>query len=118
MFFRSRGKITDVETWQRGTTKDITYCLTDATDWNQTKPVCDSALEWTVWPSGRSDSKHRDREIGRPNNLGAQIWQMMRSNNTKSENLEKDFPEILERAHQLEWNETAKAIKSLGPEGR
>ena len=32
---------------------------TDATDWNQTEPVCDSALGWTVWPSGRSDSKHR-----------------------------------------------------------
>ena len=26
------------------------------TDWNQTEPVRDSALEWTVWPSGRSDS--------------------------------------------------------------
>ena len=35
------------------------YYHTDATDWNQTKPVCDSALKWTVWPSGRSDSKHR-----------------------------------------------------------
>ena len=34
------------------------HYLTDATDWNQTKPVCDSALGWTVWPSGRSDSKH------------------------------------------------------------
>ena len=27
--------------------------------WNQTKPVHDSTLGWTVWPSGRSDSKHR-----------------------------------------------------------
>ena len=34
------------------------YCRTDATDRNQTKPVCDYALAWNVWPSGRSDSKH------------------------------------------------------------
>ena len=34
-------------------------CHTDATGWNQTKPVRDSALGWTVWPSERSDSKHR-----------------------------------------------------------
>ena len=33
----------------------ITYCLTDATDWNQSKPLCYSAPGWTVWPSGRSD---------------------------------------------------------------
>ena len=38
---------------------DTTYCLTDATDWNQIKPLCNSALEWTVWPSGRSDPKHK-----------------------------------------------------------
>ena len=31
----------------------------DTADLNQTKPVRDSALGWTVWPSGRSDSKHR-----------------------------------------------------------
>ena len=38
----------------------LTVCYhTDATNWNQTKPVCDSVLGWTVWPSGRSDSKHR-----------------------------------------------------------
>ena len=35
----------------------ITCCLTDANDWNQIKPVCDSALGWTVWPSGRCDSE-------------------------------------------------------------
>ena len=28
----------------------IAYYHTDATDWNQTKPVRDSALGWTVWP--------------------------------------------------------------------
>ena len=38
---------------------DATYCLTNATDWNQIKPLCNSALGWTVWPSGRSDPKHR-----------------------------------------------------------
>ena len=38
---------------------DTTYCFTDATDWNQIKPLCNSALEWTVWPSGRSDLKHQ-----------------------------------------------------------
>ena len=48
----------------------ITYCLTDttcclsyATDGNQIEPVCNSALVWTVWSSGRSDPKHRN---GRP----------------------------------------------------
>ena len=44
-----------------------------------------------------------DREVGRPNNLIAHIQQMMQSNDTKSENLGKDFTEILERT------ETAKA---------
>ena len=38
---------------------DATYCLTNATDWNQIKPLCNSALGWTVWPPGRSDPKHR-----------------------------------------------------------
>ena len=51
-----------------------------------------------------------EREIGRPNNLSTKIWQMMQSNNAKSDNLESDFTEILERTHQLEWHETAKAI--------
>ena len=35
--------------------------FTDATDWNQSKHQCNSAQEWTVWPSGRSDPKHRLR---------------------------------------------------------
>ena len=35
------------------------YFHADTADWSQTKPVRDSALAWTVWPSGRSDSKHR-----------------------------------------------------------
>ena len=39
----------------------ITCCLTDATDWNQIEPLCNSALVWTVWPSGRSDPKHRNK---------------------------------------------------------
>ena len=37
------------------------------------------------------------------------------SNNTKSENLEGNFAEILERAHQLEWNEMAKNNLGFGP---
>ena len=37
----------------------IAYCLTDATDWNQIEPLCNSALGWKIWPSGRSDPKHR-----------------------------------------------------------
>ena len=36
----------------------ITYCLTDTTDWNQIKPLYDSARGWTVWSSGRFDPKH------------------------------------------------------------
>ena len=31
----------------------------------------------------------------------------MKSNDTKSENFHKDFEEILERAHQIGWNESA-----------
>ena len=27
-------------------------------DWNQTEPVRESALGWTVWPPGRPDAKH------------------------------------------------------------
>ena len=52
-----------------------------------------------------------DREIGRPHNLSTKIWQMMQSSNTKSDNLECDFTEILEKTHQLEWNEAAKSIR-------
>ena len=43
-----------------------------------------------------------DREMRRPHNL---------SNNTKSDTLESDFAEILEKTHQHGWNETAKAIR-------
>ena len=39
--------------------------------------------------------------IGRPNKLSTKIWKMMQSNNTKSENLESVFTEILEKAHLL-----------------
>ena len=52
-----------------------------------------------------------DREIGRSNNFSTKIWQMMQSNSTKSDNLESDFADIQEKAHQLEWNETAKSIR-------
>ena len=38
---------------------NFVYYDTDITDWNQIKRVRDSALGWTVWPSGRCDSKHK-----------------------------------------------------------
>ena len=38
-----------------------------------------------------------DREIGRPSNLNTKIWQMMQCNSTKSDNLESDFAENLEK---------------------
>ena len=48
----------------------ITYCLTETTycvpyaiDWNQTKPLCNSARGWNVWSSGRLDPKHRTRAV-------------------------------------------------------
>ena len=59
-----------------------------------------------------------DREIGRQHNLSAKIWQMMQSNNTKSDNLESDFAEILEKTHQLAWKETAKAIQDWAEKKR
>ena len=52
-----------------------------------------------------------EREIGRPNNLGTNIWQMMQSNNTKYDNLESNSTEILENTHLLGWNETAKSVR-------
>ena len=39
------------------------HCDTDTTDWNQTKPVRDSALGWTVWPSGRSECEHNKHTV-------------------------------------------------------
>ena len=36
---------------------DTTYCLTDATDWNQIKPLCNSARGWIVWSSVRSQTQ-------------------------------------------------------------
>ena len=38
---------------------DTTFCLADATDWNQSTPMCNSARGWTVWSCGRVDPKHR-----------------------------------------------------------
>ena len=40
------------------TSTDLDTFSTDA-DWNQTKPVRDSALGWTVWPSRRHHSTRR-----------------------------------------------------------
>ena len=40
------------------TSTDVDTFASDA-DWNQTKPMRDSALGWTVWPSGRPHSTHR-----------------------------------------------------------
>ena len=39
------------------TSTDLGIFSSDA-DWNQTKPVRGFAVEWTVWPSGRSHSSH------------------------------------------------------------
>ena len=52
-----------------------------------------------------------EREIGRPHNLSTKIWQMVQCNITKSDNLESDFTEILEKTHLLVWKETAKTIR-------
>ena len=52
-----------------------------------------------------------DREFGRPQNISDKIWQMMQRNDTKSENLDKDFAETRERAQQIGWNETLKTSK-------
>ena len=41
-----------------------------------------------------------DRGSGRPQNISDILWEMMQSNDTKSENLDEDFDEILERARQ------------------
>ena len=52
-----------------------------------------------------------ERENGIPHDFCTKNWQMMQSNNTKSDKLESDFTEILERMHQLVWKETAKTIR-------
>ena len=52
-----------------------------------------------------------ENQIGRPHNLSTKIWQMMQSNDTKSDNLENDVTEVLKKTHQLGWNETAKSIR-------
>ena len=52
-----------------------------------------------------------EREIGRPNNSSTKIWQMMQGNSAKSENLESDFTEILEKTRLLGWNENTKSIR-------
>ena len=59
-----------------------------------------------------------EQEIGRPNHLTTKIWQIIQSNNTKSDNLENDFTEILEKTHLLEWNETTKSIRCWVEKGR
>ena len=33
--------------------------------------------------------------------MSDKIWQIMQSNNTRSENLDKDFEEMLERSHRI-----------------
>ena len=70
-----------------------------------------SESERSLCKEFEEDMYSRDREIGRSNNLSTRIWQIMQSNNTKSDNLEIDFAEILEKTHQLEWGETAKSIR-------
>ena len=44
----------------------------DATNWNQTEPVRDSALGWTVWPSGRSEA-HADQPSDQKHGFPARV---------------------------------------------
>ena len=48
-----------------------------------------------------------DRGSGRSQDVSDKLWQMLQSNDAKSENLVQDFAEIFERAHKLGWNESA-----------
>ena len=52
-----------------------------------------------------------EQESGRPDHASTKIWQMILCNNTKSENLEGDFTQILEKTHLLGRNETTKSIR-------
>ena len=53
-----------------------------------------------------------DRGSGRTPNISGKSWQMLQSNDTKSENLE-----YLEKTHLREWNETRKAIRIWAEKG-
>ena len=37
---------------------DATFRIIYTSDWNQKKPLCHSAVEWTAWPSGQTDPRH------------------------------------------------------------
>ena len=54
---------------------------------------------------GRFDENMRtwDEDRGRPNFIMDKIWQMLRSNDTKTLNLNKDFEELLDLVQQARW---------------
>ena len=68
-------------------------------------------LEDNLWKELDEYMYSWEQETGRPNHFSTKIWQMIQSSNTKSENLENYFTEILEKTHVLGWNETTKSIR-------
>ena len=48
------------------------YYNSDVTNWNQTEPVRDSALGWTVWSSGRSGA-HADQPSDQKHGFPARV---------------------------------------------
>ena len=67
-------------------------------------------LEEILWKELDEYMYSWEQESGTPNHLSMMIWRLVQSNNSKSENLESDFTEILEKTHLLGWNETPKSI--------
>ena len=52
-----------------------------------------------------------DQEAKKPKNISDKIWRMMQSNDTKLENLDKDFADIWEKAQQIGRCESLKTFK-------
>ena len=61
-----------------------------------------AGLEEDFWKELDEFMYSWEQESRRPNKLSTKIWQMIQSNNTKSENLECDFTEIVEKTHLLD----------------
>ena len=47
-----------------------------------------------------------DKEIGRPQLIMTELWQMMQSRDTKNLNLDRDFEDIIGKVKQVGWNES------------
>ena len=43
---------------------DAIFRFIHTTDWNQKKPLCQSAVRWNVWPSGQSDPRYMANSCG------------------------------------------------------